>query len=124
MRPQRSADLVILQRDDGALWLEQRPPAGLWGGLWSFPQFEQRAAALEWLGAGSDGRQPAALPDYQHGFTHFDLTLHPLVARWGNNATSVADAPQHLWYDPRRPAKIGLAKPTLDLIALLASQPV
>ena len=120
-RPQRSAHLVILQRDDGAVLLEQRPPSGVWGGLWSFPQFEQRAAAVHWLGTDDD--QPALLnlPAYQHAFTHFDLTLHPLVAQ-ARAVSVVADAPQHLWYDPRRPARIGLSKPTLDLIALLAGK--
>jgi len=119
MRPQRSAYLVILKRDDGALLLEQRPPSGVWGGLWSFPQFEQRTAALQWLGDSSHERTPLPLPAYQHAFTHFDLTLHPLVAEFGA-AMAVADHAQRLWYDPRHPARIGLAKPTLDLIALLA----
>jgi A/G-specific adenine glycosylase len=119
VRPQRVAYLVILRRHDGSLWLEQRPPSGLWGGLWSFPQFEQHAAALQWLAAGSNGRAPLALPAYQHAFTHFDLTLHPLVAQAGD-IKAVADAPQHLWYDPQLPARVGLAKPTLDLITLLS----
>ena len=113
-RPQRAAWLAILRRADGSLLLEQRPPSGVWGGLWSFPQFEERAAALKWLGDA----KPKALPVYDHAFTHFDLQLHPLIAPLGS-ATLVADRSAHLWYDPRHPLKIGLSKPTLDLIALL-----
>ncbi len=29
--------------------LSQRPPVGLWGGLFCFPQFEEEAALREWL---------------------------------------------------------------------------
>jgi A/G-specific adenine glycosylase len=115
-RPHRSAFLLILQRADGAVLLEQRPPSGLWGGLWAFPQFDTRETALQWVGvAGTAGHE---LAPYRHGFTHFDLTLHPLVVE-AAVVTHVADAARALWYDRRRPARIGLAKPTLDLIEIL-----
>jgi A/G-specific adenine glycosylase len=121
-RPQRTAYLLIVRRADGALLLEQRPPSGVWGGLWSFPQFEQRDAALQWLGLAPD-TAVTSLAAYEHAFTHFDLTLHGLVVE-ARAAARVAESAQHLWYDPRQPARIGLAKPTLDLIdSLLAAHP-
>lgn len=136
-RPQRTAHVVIAMNDAGAVLLERRPPAGIWGGLWTFPQFEDQSAALhcvqEWgpLSAASvpspvaaeGGLFPAVsgpLPDYHHSFTHFDLTLHPIVVRVGDAPQFVADSDRHIWYDPRRPAKIGLAKPAVDLIRQLA----
>jgi A/G-specific adenine glycosylase len=115
LRPHRSAYLLILQRTDGAVLLQQRPPSGVWGGLWTFPQFEAREAALQWVGAA--GHVERELAPYRHAFTHFDLTLYPLVVE--ATPKQVADAARALWYDPRRPAKIGLAKPTLDLIEIL-----
>jgi A/G-specific adenine glycosylase len=118
-RPHRTAHLVVAQRDDGALLLERRPPAGIWGGLWTFPQFDDHAAALLWAEqwrGGSDA--PLPLASYSHAFTHFDLTLHPLLMRAIPRST-VADTDRYCWYDPRQPAKIGLAKPAVDLIRLL-----
>jgi A/G-specific adenine glycosylase len=115
VRPHRSAYLLILQREDGAVLLEQRPPTGVWGGLWAFPQFDARETALQWAGAGRQAERELAA--YQHAFTHFDLTLYPLVVAAVPH--HVADAARALWYDPRRPARIGLAKPTLDLIEIL-----
>jgi A/G-specific adenine glycosylase len=121
-RPQRVAHVVIARRDDGALLLERRPPAGIWGGLWTFPQFDDQAAALSWIGqwrgAAQDPDAPAPLASYSHAFTHFDLTLHPLLMRASPTST-IADADRYCWYDPRRPARIGLAKPAVDLIRLL-----
>jgi A/G-specific adenine glycosylase len=118
VRPQRSADWLILRRGDGALLLEKRPPSGIWGGLWTFPQYEAGTGSLQWLNLDRDAAR--SLPPYRHGFTHFDLTLNPLLIEAGP-ATRVQEGGQWLWYDPRQPAKIGLAKPTVDLIAMLAS---
>jgi A/G-specific adenine glycosylase len=121
MRPQRIAYALIVQRADGAMLLEQRPPSGLWGGLWTFPQFESDDAARMWLHAEAGVDNGAALeqlPPYSHAFTHFDLTLHPLLARAGGRA-GVHDADRRRWYDPAHPARIGLAKPALDLMRAL-----
>jgi A/G-specific adenine glycosylase len=121
IRPQRIAYALIVQRADGAMLLEQRPPSGLWGGLWTFPQFESEDAARTWLHAEAgvdDAPAPEQLPPYSHAFTHFDLTLRPLLARAGGPA-AVHDADRRRWYDPAQPARIGLAKPALDLMRAL-----
>jgi A/G-specific adenine glycosylase len=105
VRPQRTAYVVLMVRDDGAVLLERRPPRGLWGGLWTLPQFDERQSIP---GAVS-------LPPYFHSFTHFDLTLQPLLVR-AASMQGVEDPDRYCWYDPRQPARIGLTKPTVDLI--------
>jgi len=119
IRPQRSAYVVLMVRDDGAVLLERRPPAGIWGGLWTLPQFDDRAAAQSWIGR-EEGT--LSLPPYAHAFTHFDLTLHPLLVRTAP-APGAADDERYRWYEPRQPARIGLAKPALELIRSLEGQP-
>ena len=118
LRPQRSAYVVLMVRDDGAVLLERRPPAGIWGGLWTLPQFDEREAAHAWIQEGSI----TALPSYSHSFTHFDLTLHPLLVRTVP-VSAVADDDRYCWYEPRQPARIGLAKPAVELIRALDAQP-
>ena len=122
-RPQRAAYVVIALNPAGAVWLERRPPVGIWGGLWTFPQFDDHAAALEWTTrqffAAVDTKNAVdRLPEYRHSFTHFELTLHPLLVRTAAGPGLVADE-QRLWYDPRQPAMIGLAKPAVALIERL-----
>jgi A/G-specific adenine glycosylase len=117
-RPQRCAYVVLMVRDDGAVLLERRPPAGIWGGLWTLPQFDDRDAAQAWIQGGS----AATLPPYFHSFTHFDLTLHPLLVH-ASAITAVADSDRYCWYEPRQPARIGLAKPAVELIRAIDSQP-
>ncbi len=119
IRPQRTAYVVLMVRDDGAVLLERRPLAGIWGGLWTLPQFDEREAIPPQLCGRGDA---TALPPYFHSFTHFDLTLHPLLVR-ATPLQAVADTERYCWYEPRQPAKIGLTKPAVDLIRALDVQP-
>jgi len=52
----------------GQVLLERRPGAGLWGGLWTFPETRLRGAA-----------KPRRLPPVEHRFTHFRLRAQPLL---------------------------------------------
>jgi A/G-specific adenine glycosylase len=121
-RPRRTAYAVLATGPDGAVLLERRPPAGLWGGLWTFPQFEEHTAAMEWIEsrlATSSAGEVTELAPYAHAFTHFDLVLHPLLVSASPVSTRIEAADRYCWYDAARPPRIGLAKPAVDLIALL-----
>ncbi len=118
VRPHRIAHAVMLMRHDGAVWIEQRPPRGIWGGLWAFPQFDSFDAALEYLSSLGISSEPQRLPAYSHAFTHFDLTLHPLVVPGVSERDAVGEQ-TGLWYDANVPARVGLAKPVVDLLSAL-----
>jgi A/G-specific adenine glycosylase len=123
-RPHRTAHALIVVRADGAVWLEQRPPRGIWGGLWTFPQFETVEEAHAYLARiGTARAESQALPPYSHAFTHYDLTLHPLIVRAFEPQPGVAES-GGLWYNPAEPAKIGLAKPVVDLMQLAGPAPI
>jgi A/G-specific adenine glycosylase len=119
-RPARRAYALIARNDTGALLLERRPSSGLWGGLWTFPQFDSRDEALGWVQARfrCDVKKVAALAAYEHAFTHFDLTLFPLVVNV--DAIRLQDEANAMWYDIGQPAQIGLGKPTADLIGAVS----
>lgn len=118
-RPAREAHALIVCDANGAILLERRAPTGVWGGLWTFPQFETREAALAWAHGRFTGEPAAveALAAYEHAFTHFDLTLHPIVVQV--RSQRIEEAAGFVWYDMRMPARIGLAKPVVDLIRQL-----
>lgn len=121
-RPQRDAFALVAVNVHGALLLQQRPPAGLWGGLWVCPQFETETGMHDWLAAHL---RPATtllpLPLIEHAFTHFDLRLQPRLLHDAVPNDAVADSDAYCWYDPQQPARIGLAKPVLDILKLLPS---
>ena len=121
-RPSREATLLIAQTGaDGstAVLVERRPASGLWGGLWSPPQFENERDALDWcqreLGAAPDTK---ALAPIDHAFTHFDLRLKPIMIRCEPNL-SVRDADDRLWYQLESPPRIGLPQPINQLFERL-----
>jgi len=67
----------------GKVLLERRPGAGLWGGLWTFPEKRLRGATTT-----------RRLPVLEHGFTHFRLRARPVLCAAPHSAT-----PGQLWLD-------------------------
>jgi A/G-specific adenine glycosylase len=77
VRGARTSVWLWLQQGEQVL-LVQRPATGVWGGLWSLPEFESfdalAAATSGWQGEGE------TMPTVMHALTHFEWTLHP--RRW------------------------------------------
>lgn len=102
------------------VWLVQRPPRGVWAGLWSLPEFESASdarAALAGLPA-----EPIELPPFVHVLTHRDWTLAPL--RWTLPARLPAAARQALesrwpegrWFALDEALALGLPAPVRRLL--------
>jgi A/G-specific adenine glycosylase len=121
-RPAREATLLIAQTgSDGstAVLLERRPSLGLWGGLWSPPQFANEGEALAWCAREfGDVNESQALSPIDHAFTHFDLRLKPLLVR-GRQKLEVVDGEDRLWYQLDAPPRVGLPQPILQLLERL-----
>ncbi len=81
-RPVRSETLLILCHQ-GGVWLEQRPPLGIWGGLWSPPVLPEGQDAALWLaehwGLQVSGWQDLA--ELSHDFSHFQLRIQPRLGQ-------------------------------------------
>jgi A/G-specific adenine glycosylase len=113
-RPARHTHMIIALRPDGSVFLRQRPPTGIWGGLWAAPVFDSADQALGFAAQNQAG-EPTELPQIQHAFTHFDLTITPWLVRCPG-LSCVMDAPDSLWYNARQPARIGLPAPMKSLL--------
>ncbi|HTC43487.1 MAG TPA: A/G-specific adenine glycosylase [Steroidobacteraceae bacterium] len=113
-RRTRHTHMVLALRPDGSVFLRQRPPAGIWGGLWTAPSFDS-ADEARGFAAANLGREPIELPAVEHAFTHFDLTITPWLVRCPG-LSAVMDAPDGLWYNARRPARVGLPAPMKSLL--------
>jgi A/G-specific adenine glycosylase len=121
-RPSREATLLIAQigeESSAAVFVERRPAAGLWGGLWSPPQFEDDRAAMAWCArdVGEPAGDSVLMTPIQHAFTHFDLRLKPLRVRC-RRRESIREGEQ-LWYALNDPPKIGLPQPIKRLFERL-----
>jgi A/G-specific adenine glycosylase len=121
-RPRRSTVLVLARLPDGVVLLERRPPTGVWGGLWGFPETTDVAAVANWC-RDALGIEPATTrvrPVLQHAFSHFDLDMTPVEAELAAPPPRAMEPGRFLWCDPRAPAAVGLAAPVTRLLAALA----
>jgi A/G-specific adenine glycosylase len=117
-RKAREATLLIAEAGDEAgraVLLERRPAPGIWGGLWSPPQFDDEPTALEWC-SREFGRVELTerLDPIDHAFTHFDLRLNPLRVRC-QPVSQVRETGDRLWYALNAPPRVGLPQPIVAL---------
>ncbi|MFN2331417.1 MAG: A/G-specific adenine glycosylase [Halomonas sp.] len=112
--PTRTTRMLLLRDARGRVLLEQRPASGLWGGLWSLPQFDEHAKLQDWLDSHAPGSIIGpACPSFIHVFSHFRLEITPQPARV-DHLDAVGETRR--WYDPQNPDVIGLAAPVKSLL--------
>jgi A/G-specific adenine glycosylase len=132
--PERESYFLLLEKD-GKVALEQRENAGLWGGLYCFPQFADKQELLAYL-ASNGIQQYQEWTAFRHTFSHFHLDIYPIYARFDdqtnpedvdrsdwkkvaekqNQYQSALLSAVKYWYDPQNPDPIGLATPVKNLL--------
>jgi len=109
-RPERKTSMLLLLRD-GEVLLEKRPPTGVWGGLWCFPEVEPGSENLA-------GRKK--LPVLRHEFTHFTLDITPVLGVL-ESAAFLAAEPGQLWLPVEDAIGAAVPAPVRKLLAGLRS---
>lgn len=122
-KPLRKTQMVLAYAGD-AVFLERRPPSGVWGGLWSFPEIDPRADAGSWceLALDTSTVETRHWPIVRHSFTHYDLDIVPTAVRVDTQSRKVADDNDHIWYEFGSPQQIGIAAPVAGLIEKLKTE--
>lgn len=117
--PVRSTTFLLLRNDQDRILLRQRPPTGVWGGLWGFPEAPGDADPTHWCTnrLGLRVQHLHTHPTVRHGFSHFHLEIVPWEARVEDHNAGVMEAPGVVWYKPDRPPPGGLAAPVETLLA-------
>ena len=109
--------VFLLLHNRQQVWLEKRPPLGIWGGLWSLPEFIDEASALQWCELNNLQIQVKYLGIQQrHTFSHYHLDYRPLIIETNGNAASIQDADRAVWCNPQQIKQLGLAKPIKQLL--------
>lgn len=121
--PVRQYAMLILHDEAGRVFLERRPPAGIWGGLWCFPMFDECAAIDSWLAHnGIQALHIEQLPTRRHTLTHFHLDFIPVRMQAGRSSGQVRDTQAGRWTDGR--AELGLPAPVRKLLEQFNPYPV
>ncbi len=114
--PVRSTRMLMLLNDDNAVLLEQRPPSGIWGGLWSFPECDDEVNIEKWCTQHLQLQlsQVQTHTPLRHTFSHYHLDITPVSARARH--VGIMDSDRHIWYNTQRPDKRGLPAPVKTLL--------
>ncbi len=124
VRPRRMITMVILFDPTGRVLLERRPSKGVWGGLWSFPECVLDADIEKWcesaLGVNATLRR--ALPNIEHGLTHFILEIHPALLTVSARDSDKLCIRDREWIRPEAVGKKGLPVPVKNILNQLDRQ--
>ena len=109
----------LLMQHENEVYLNQRPPSGLWGGLFCFPQFGDEAALRDWLHErGLEAHGLTQLTAFRHTFSHFHLDIVPMWLSVSGSGACM-DEGTGLWYHLAQPPAVGLAAPVERLLQQL-----
>lgn len=118
--PVRQTMMLLLRNKSDQLLLEQRPPAGIWGGLWSFPECPTETDVISWCGDKLDCKilSMQRLQNMRHTFSHFHLDIQPIHAQVESLGATVREPSDRIWYDKNSQVR-GFPAPVKQLIDTL-----
>ena len=120
--PTRNTVMLAISSKRAGLLMQRRPGHGLWGGLWSFPEFATEKKALAWC-VRTFQREPESqqlLPVIAHTFSHYKLFIRPVAVRYKTPIHWVMEGDDWVWYK-HGSSQAGLAAPVNQLIKQLVT---
>ncbi|WP_077216759.1 A/G-specific adenine glycosylase [Piscirickettsia litoralis] len=108
--PTKQTHMLLFQRADGHVLLQKRPSSGIWGGLWSLPEYSQvdkKAWASEWQLKTKTMKQIKELAALKHTFSHYHLDIRPYYLEVDDIITPT----ESIWYNIDSSKTKGLAAP-------------
>ncbi|WP_354623321.1 A/G-specific adenine glycosylase [Psychromonas sp. MME2] len=97
--------------------LTKRPPAGIWGGLWCFPELSKLESSQELLqDMGVTQYKQILLPSFRHTFSHYHFDISPVLIKVGSIEYQQIREENTLWYNLNTPQKVGLATATKKIL--------
>lgn len=122
--PVKQTRMLMIRNARSQVLLVQRPPTGIWGGLWSFPECDPLVSVTEHCrrSLGLRIATAAAWPVQRHGFSHFHLDITPVPARLTGSPGTLMENTPSVWYNLRKPDARGLAAPVQRLLQQLREE--
>ncbi len=122
--PLRHVQMLLIADGDGRVLMEKRPPAGIWGGLWSFPELPVDADSSLWVqeNCGAEVAMIRDLAHRRHSFSHFHLHIRPKLILLQKPGLQVLDGDRQVWYNLLQTQRRGLAAPVQQLLQELREE--
>lgn len=115
--PIKKIIFLILTNEHNQVLLEKRPASGIWGGLWSLPEFETFAGIQSLCDQQNIViKSVTQLDEQRHTFSHYHLDYTPFIVQMENPINNVMEANQSVWYNFKQINTLGLASPIKRLL--------
>lgn len=121
-KPIKSTFMLMLVKPDQTLFMYQRPPTGIWGGLWSLPEVDALNDISNWLSRHQlKPKRKTEWAPFRHTFSHYHLDITPVLIEVSDTqAQNINEQyPQH-WQELSEPCALGLAAPVVKLMNTLS----
>ena len=116
--PVKTTYMLLVEKSENEFLLQQRPPTGIWGSLWSLPECPLETDIANWchetLGLQVDQLRHDEV--MRHTFSHFHLDIHPVRACVKDHTSRVMESVPTVWYNSRQPDVLGLPAPVKLLL--------
>lgn len=119
LAPERATTMLLLLRE-GEIFLQKRPPSGIWGGLWAFPEVAADVDIAAYCAQqfSCKLRDIERLPELEHAFTHFKLRIQPVLCRV-NARTARVESGLSRWLPLAAAEKAAVPTPVKKLLLRL-----
>ncbi|MEQ1544452.1 A/G-specific adenine glycosylase [Methyloglobulus sp.] len=104
--------VFLLLHNNQQVMLEKRPPTGIWGGLWSMPEFANESDAVNWCISNNLRivRQQSN-EKQRHTFSHYHLDYNPLLIETNSTMDIIQEDGRVTWHNIEQIKQLGLAAP-------------
>ncbi|UAA40674.1 A/G-specific adenine glycosylase [Paraneptunicella aestuarii] len=115
--------LMLLPVWKGKVFMYQRPPSGIWGGLWSFHEVANNESIGEELGKwGIHQYHSQELKGFRHTFSHFHLDITPILIEINEEPQGSVQDSTNMWVDYNDMPNFGLSVPASKLLDVIRQQ--
>lgn len=120
--PIRKTALLVLTNKKGEVLLEKRPPSGIWGGLWSLPEWDGKSLDNKQLNNWCHDNLGFKLDHieyksgFRHTFSHYHLDITPVFGQVKNTGSLRVEDKETVWYNVHQPDARGLATPVTRVL--------
>jgi len=80
-KPERNAAFLIFKNEKQEIFLKKRPSQGIWGGLWSFEECQDKECIISQKikQHNTNATIQRRLEKFKHVFSHYDLWISPVL---------------------------------------------
>lgn len=123
-RPKQAMHMLLLRNAEGDILLQKRPPVGIWGGLWGFPECPINENIEAWC-----QRKLSIKATVQeqwdslfHRFTHFQLEIKPVLLQIKIKKIQIIECEPQMWYKGGSALPGGISAPVARLLNRLTQR--